>query len=201
MPAIYGTGRDVLQGVAGTQGSGMGDQFPSAREISTPPAINHIAPVPSSVSKSSYAPIAAIPTQQGPEGIRFDFNCGCRLQLPSRAKGIWRARLIDLDSGNTLFQSENQGATINSRKRWYVRFRIEVWDVENDAAAEPRLVFSHDFDLRNREAVIQLPTGTVGDTLGWFSYCDRFARRHPECRVTVALAERIIPLLRDAYPH
>jgi autotransporter strand-loop-strand O-heptosyltransferase len=63
------------------------------------------------------------------------------------------------------------------------------------------MVFSHDFDPRNREAVIQLPTRTVGDTLGWFSYCDRFARQHPECRVTVALAERIIPLLRNEYPH
>ena len=39
--------------------------------------------------------------------------------------GKWRVRLSDLDTGNILFQT-NTAARINSSKRYYVRFRIEV---------------------------------------------------------------------------
>jgi autotransporter strand-loop-strand O-heptosyltransferase len=170
-------------------------------DASTPQSIDNIDTVAPPAAKSHYPPMAGTPTQDGPEGIRFDFNHGCRLVLPPRASGKWRARLQDLDTGNTLFQAENKGATINSRKRWYVRFRVEVWVIEEEAAEDPRPVFAHDFDLTDRDVLIQFPVGTLGDTLGWFSYCDRFAKRHPNCRVTLALSGRIIPLLRSAYPN
>jgi autotransporter strand-loop-strand O-heptosyltransferase len=163
--------------------------------------IDNTGLAPSLPAKSMYPPIAAVPTQLGAEGIRFDFNFGCRVVLPPRASGKWRVRLQDSDTGNILFQAENQGASVSSRKRWYIRFRVDVWAVEEQAAQLPRLVFSHDFDLTNRNVVIQLPVGTLGDTLGWLSYCDRFASHHPNARVTLALSELIIPLVRDAYPN
>ena len=163
-----------------------------------PPAAGALSPTD---SKSPYPPPAPEPTQAGPNGIRFDFNNGCRVQLPKRAKGSWRIRLRDLDTGNILFESENQGATISSSKRWFIRFRIEVWEFEEGVEAPPQPVFSHDLDLAGHEVLIQFPIGTLGDTMGWFSYCDRFARQHPQCRVTVALSGLIIPLLRNAYPN
>ena len=150
-------------------------------------------------ARSAYPPVAPDPTQVGPEGIHFDFNQGCRVALPQRRAGTWRVRLRDLDTGNILFESENQGALVNSAKRWFVRFRIEVWSLE-EAPAEPRLVFTHDHDPTGREVLIQFPVGTLGDILAWFPYAARFAERHPGCRVTCALSARIIPLLRDAYP-
>jgi hypothetical protein len=55
-------------------------------------------------------------------------------------------RLRDLDTGNILFESENKGAFVNSAKRWYVRFRVEIWSIEDDAPAEPVPVMTHDYD-------------------------------------------------------
>src|SRR3978361_1477316 len=95
-------------------------------------------------AKSPYPPAASTPVLIGPEGIRFDFNLGCRVLLPARTQGKWRVRLRDLDTGNILFESEYKGAFVNSAKRWYVRFRIEIWSIEDDAATEPRLVMTHD---------------------------------------------------------
>jgi autotransporter strand-loop-strand O-heptosyltransferase len=154
------------------------------------------------VSRKSrpYLPPASLPTQSGPLGIRFDFNQGARVVLPDRATGKWRVRLRDLDTGNILFQSENQGAFVNSAKRWHVRFRVEVWLLEEDTDSEPRAVLSHDFDPTGRDVLIQFPVGTLGDALAWFPYAARFAATHPGCRVTCALSGLIIPLLRDAYP-
>lgn len=150
-------------------------------------------------AKSPYPPSAANPTQVGPEGIRFDFNQGCRIILPHRTASLWRVRIRDLDTGNILFESENKGAFVNSAKRWFVRFGIEVWSLD-ESMAEPRLLLAHDYDARDCNILIQFPVGTLGDTLAWFPYAVRFAERHPGCRVTCALSGLIIPLLQDAYP-
>ena len=149
--------------------------------------------------KGSYPQPAGRPTQAGPEGIFFDFNQGCRVLLPPREHGTWRARLRDLDTGNILFETESKGALIRSSKRWYVRFSIEVWSVE-EGRAEPRPVLRHEYDATEREVLIQFPVGTLGDSIAWFSYAARFGARHPGCRVTCAMSPAIIALLRDAYP-
>ena len=62
-------------------------------------------------AKSAYPPPAPVPTQEGPRGIRFDFNFGCRITLPA---GAWRVRLSDLDTGNILFATDSNGSLINS---------------------------------------------------------------------------------------
>jgi autotransporter strand-loop-strand O-heptosyltransferase len=117
--------------------------------------------------------------------------------LPPRTVGKWRVRLRDLDTGNILFQSENQGATVHSAKRWFVRFSIEVWDI--DAAGEATPVLAHEYDAQARDVLILFPVGTLGDVLAWFTYAARFGETQG-CRLTCAMSGLIIPLLRDAYP-
>jgi autotransporter strand-loop-strand O-heptosyltransferase len=153
-----------------------------------------------SAPKTAYPAAAAVPTQTGAEGIRFDFNEGCRVLLPLREKGFWRARLRDVDTGNILFETENKGGLIRSSKRWFVRFSIEVWSIE-EGASEPRLVLSHYYDAAGHDVLIQFPVGTLGDSIAWFSYACRFGERHPGCRVTCVMSAKIIPLLADAYPE
>jgi autotransporter strand-loop-strand O-heptosyltransferase len=137
------------------------------------------------------------PTQVHSSWIRFDFNQGARVLLPTRVNGKWRIRLRDLDTGNILFVDENRGARVNSSKRYYVRFAIEVWSI--DDAGEATEVLVHEYDARGREVLIQFPVGTLGDILAWFPYAARFAELH-QCALTCVMSDRIIPLLRDAYP-
>jgi len=158
---------------------------------------NGVSAAESEAKKGPYPPPAPQPTQEGPRGIRFDFNHGARVVLPSRTDGKWRVRLRDLDTGNILFLSENKGAFVSSSKRFYVRIGIDVWDVDDAGTAIE--VFSHEYDARDREVLIQLPVGTVGDTVGWFPYVARFARLH-NARVICAMSALLIPLFRDAYP-
>jgi autotransporter strand-loop-strand O-heptosyltransferase len=146
----------------------------------------------SAAGKRAYPPPADVATQQGPEGIRYDFNDGCRVILPE-ASHVWRVRLSDLDTGNILFETELKSGRINSAKRYFVRFRIEVWRLQEK-------VFSHDHSVTNREVLIQFPVGTLGDTVGWLPYAVKFQERHG-CRLTCAMGEKLIPLFRDAYPN
>jgi autotransporter strand-loop-strand O-heptosyltransferase len=143
--------------------------------------------------KPAYPPAAGVPTQEGPRGIRFDFNLGARVLLPPISEGEWRVCLRDLDTGNILFESKNQGAFVASSKRFYVRFRLEVHHGDE-------LVLEHDHDCAGRRVLIQFPVGTLGDTLAWFPYAARFQQSHG-CELTCALSGLIAPLLRDEYPH
>lgn len=148
--------------------------------------------------KSSFPAPSELPTQHGPQGIRYDINHGARVLLPSRSKGSWRVRLTDLDTGNVLFQSDNKGASIRSSKRFFVRFGIEIWEVEDDGTT--REVFTHQQEVRDRNVLIHLPVGTLGDTMGWFPYAARFAEV-TGARVTVSLSKLILPLFEKAYPN
>jgi autotransporter strand-loop-strand O-heptosyltransferase len=79
--------------------------------------------------------------------------------LPHRSEGHWRVRLRDLDTGNILFQSENHGALVNSSKRYYVRFGVEVWDVDEQGQATE--VLDHVFEARDQNVLVQMPVDTL----------------------------------------
>ena len=144
-----------------------------------------------STSKRAYPLPAEVPTQPGLKGLRFDFNDGCRVVL-QESEHPWRVRLSDLDTGNTLFETELKAGRVNSSKRYYVRFRVEAWQSGES-------VFVHEYLAADREVLIQFPLGTLGDTLGWFPYAVKFQERH-KCRLTCGMSDKLIPLFRDAYP-
>ncbi|HKD28824.1 MAG TPA: autotransporter strand-loop-strand O-heptosyltransferase [Xanthobacteraceae bacterium] len=163
---------------------------PAARSgTSSPPAADSSTLSPQ--SNRAYPAPADVPTQAGPNGIRFDFNDGCRVMLPE-GKHPWRVRLSDIDTGNILFEAELKSGRVNSTKRYFVPIRLQVW-------ANGENVLSHDYSAKDREVLVQLPVGTLGDPLGWFPYAVKFKERHG-CRLTCLMSDKLIPLFRKSYP-
>jgi hypothetical protein len=144
-------------------------------------------------TKRAYPAAAPTPTQRGAHGIRFDFNDGCRLVLP---EGRWHVRLSDRDTGNILYETDIGAGHINSTKRYYLRCLIEVWA----AGQAGEVAFRHEYLAGDQEVLVQFPIGTLRDTLGWFPYAVKFQEQHG-CRLSCAMAERLIPLFRDVYPQ
>ncbi len=159
---------------------------PQVEEVET------AAPVPQPVQeeKGPYPPAAPMPTQMGPLGIRYDFNLGARVTIPEGK--AWRVRLRDLDTGNILFESNPGGTFINSTKRYYIRFGVEVFD-------EANVFFQHDYNAEGREVLVQFPVGTLGDIMGWFPYAIKFQEKH-RCKLSCAMSHLLVPLFKDAYP-
>ena len=157
-----------------------------------PEAASVPLPAAAPASVEGVAPtVADLPTQKGPKGILFDFSDGCRVVLPE-AEQPWRVRLSDLDTGNVLFETELKAGRINSTKRYYVRFRIEVWQ-------QGESVFAHDYSAAGRDVLVRFPVDTLGDPLGWFPYAARFKDRHG-CRLTCMMNGKMSGLLRSSYP-
>ena len=141
--------------------------------------------------KRAYPAPAPVPTQLAPHEVRFDFNEGARVVCPL-SEHQWKVRLRDLDTGNILFETEFLGGHVNSMKRYYVRFGVEVYQ-------QGELLLNHEYSAKDREVLIQLPVGTLGDPMGWFPYAVKFKEQHG-CRLSCAIGAPLIELFRDAYP-
>jgi autotransporter strand-loop-strand O-heptosyltransferase len=130
-------------------------------------------------------------TQEGPLGIRFDFNYGARLMLPP-SDHPWRVRLFDRDTQSLLFEARLKSGCVGSRKVYYINFGIEI-------SQNGERVFVHDYCAAGRDVLIKFPGDGLGDSIAWFSYVPRFQERHG-CKLTVAMGGKIVPLFRGAYP-
>ncbi len=150
------------------------------------------APPSSGTNTSPFILPPERPVLKGPAGIRWDFNDGARVLLPA---GRWRVALLDDDSGNVLFRCETGAGWVTSGKKYFVRFRIQVWrEDENTPLLDETL------SLKDKEVLISFPSGTLGDLLGWFHYAERFRLLHG-CRLSCSMAPNIIELLAGQYPQ
>ncbi|MGC2855821.1 autotransporter strand-loop-strand O-heptosyltransferase [Novispirillum sp. DQ9] len=133
----------------------------------------------------------SIPTQQGPLGIRFDFNDGIRVSLPA-SQTPWLVRLSDLDTGNILFEAKLCEGVVTSSKRYYIRGRVEVW-------RNGEIVLDHRYSPRDRPVLVEFAVGTLGDTLGWMPYAARFGRERG-CQLTCSISPWMVPVFQSSYP-
>ena len=151
--------------------------------IAAPPvasfsAASDIAPQsqpPAQPQQLIYGKVPDEPTQEAVEGIRFDFNDGIRIKFPN--DGYWVC-FSDLDTGIILYNSDvAAGAMVSSVKKFFIRFRLQIF-----RKTENTPIFEHDYNAENKQVMIQLPVGTIGDSIGWFSYVERFQQKH-KCQV------------------
>lgn len=134
-----------------------------------------------------------IPSEEAVCGIRYDFNDGCRVLFPE-TPGRYGVRLTDLDSGLETEETEVcPGGKFNSRLRYFVRWRLEIFK-------DGELVFTHDMDCKGKEVLLELESDAIGDTIAWFSYAERFRRRHG-CRLGVAMNPEIAAIFKRTYPE
>ncbi|SAK43128.1 glycosyltransferase [Caballeronia fortuita] len=132
----------------------------------------------------------SLPHIAGPEGILYDFNYGCRVQVPVDG---WRVRMVDLDTFSLIFDEPVEAnRVVASRRKYFVRFELQVFDGE-------RLVFEHAYDARGRNVLLH-PSGTaLGDTLAWMPAVEAFRLAH-QCHVHVVLPVHLQTLFAEGYP-
>ena len=149
---------------------------------------------PEGAQKSIYGEIPQIPVLDAVDGIKFDFNHGIRILFPQNDK-TYHVTFTDLDTGVILYSADTKpGSYVTSVKKFYVRFRLIIHEKGNDTP-----IFQHDMNLKDKEVMVQLPVGTIGDSIGWFSYVERFQLKHG-CKIICVMTPWIADLVRNQYP-
>ncbi len=128
----------------------------------------------------------SMPSQIGPEGIRYDFQDGCRVSLP---EGQWHLEIKDLLTQTVLFSDNSTGGLVTSTKRYFIPFSIKV-------SRAGRVIFNHIMNLRDQEVLIDMHLGGIGDHIAWMGHVEAFVERHG-CNLTCIVRTDIVELFRE----
>lgn len=184
--SLNASSEQQLQGTFGADSKARPLSDVTAAANSGKPAQGNLAQNPFVV------PVPAIPTQEGPLGIRYDFNDGARVLLP---KGKWHVQIEDAESDNIIFACDSGAGWVLSAKKYYIPFRIKVW-----IQGEKDPVLNHTLDLNGKEVQIKFPVGTLGDIIGWLPYAEKFQKKH-NCAAELTLAQNMVDLFSAQYPQ
>ncbi|QCE35038.1 autotransporter strand-loop-strand O-heptosyltransferase [Acetobacteraceae bacterium] len=143
------------------------------------------------VNEDAFPPPSKALTQEGEQGIRYDFNIGARIYVPA---GKWIIRVRDLDTASILHEFRAGDVTFVARKKYWMNLRLEAVNEETGFS------WSHSWNGKGKKIAIVLPGGTLGDSIAWFTYAARFALVH-DCKLTVIVAEHIRELFATRYKH
>lgn len=133
-----------------------------------------------------------LPTEEGPNGIRFDFNNGCRVMTPEEIDAKYEILLYDRNSGNIVERCElGKGRLWMSKFKYYINYRLEI-------KANGEQVLVHDMDLKDREVLLYFLSDCIGDSIAWFSYAPRFMRKH-SCKLGIRMNPKVAELFRNIY--
>lgn len=145
--------------------------------------------------ESLYGAVTTIPTVDAVNGIRYDFNSGLRVYFP-KDENQYHLQFIDDDTGIVMYDGDSTpGTVVTAVKKYYMRFHFIITHKETK-----KVVFEHTLDLKDKNVVVQFPVNTIGDSIGWFSYIERFQQKFG-CKVYLVISDFLRRLVEKQYPQ
>ena len=124
-------------------------------------------------------------------GLRLDFNCGLRLDVP---EGNFRVRISDADSGQIFFDKYVSDGRILSVEQIYIRWQIDVF-------RDDERVFSHTLNLEGQPVTLMFRIEAFGDILSLLPYAREFKRLH-RCELSICLPSNALrEFVANVYPE
>ena len=178
--------------------------IPDAMSVITPAKAPQQSQVPASSSTNDqnekkqgikYGNILQIPVIEATEGIRYDFNHGMRIYFPKTDKK-YHLKFGNAATGETLYDFDvDPGNIISSVKKYYLPF---TFTITRQGTGEK--VFEHTMCLKDQKVIVQFPVNTIGDSIGWFSYMERFQQKH-QCKLSLVVSDFLRDLFQKQYPQ
>ena len=132
--------------------------------------------------------------------ITYDFNDGCRVMIhpmeDAEKTPTFSVVMTDLDRGHVLFADSGikPGTMLVSKKKYYIRWGIEVRDDETGALAGRA-----ELDLFAHDTLVMFPVGTLGDSIAWLSATWEFAQNCNGARTYSRLFAVVNPSIKELY--
>ena len=143
-----------------------------------------------------YGRIPCVPTEELAEGIKLDFNNGCRVFIPETSPVTYKLEVFDADKNLSIYNCEvPPGMMAGTTKKFYIKYRVKL---TKKGETEPTIDYT--IDLTDRLVLVQANGGGIGDAIAWFNNVDAFAEKH-KCRILMSMDKRMTSLFRNQYPN
>ena len=128
--------------------------------------------------------------ETGVEGLRLDFNCGLRLEVPA---GNFHVVIGDFDTGQIFFDRDLSDVRLVSVDKYFIRWQVEIF-------LDGRKIFSHVLNLDGQTVHLLFDRRSgLGDILAFLPFAQEFAKIY-NCRVVISLPEYLRGLAENFYP-
>ena len=138
------------------------------------------------------APPESILGETEVEGLRIDFNCGLRLQVPYLGTDSLKVVIGNAMSGETYFDEDVSGVILVSFEKYFIPWQIDIF-------FQGTQVFSHTFNPEGMEVFFKFPTTAMGDAIALLPYVADFIRRW-KCKPLVYIASNLRDIAKRYYP-
>ena len=127
---------------------------------------------------------------EGLEGVRLDFNCGLRLQIPV---GNWHVKICAGSGGVVCFDEDVSNILLISAEKFFVPWEITL-SLNGD------FVFFHRFSAEGQRVCFHYHGGGMGDHIALFPYMEAFRRIH-KCQAFCFVPPYLRDLIQSYYPE
>ena len=111
--------------------------------------------------------------------ISFSFIKNPYLKIKGKGKKDYIVQFTDKRIDKVIYKDiikANQW--VKAYRKWYTDWLISV-------ESEGKIIFKHNFSLKNKNVYIHLESKSLGDTIAWFPYVEEFRKKH-KCKIIVS---------------
>lgn len=125
--------------------------------------------------------------------ITVHFVDGPFVEIKEAGDARFDVEFIDRSNNNVVYRT-NLGNNNWARPsiKYYKDWEIRITNVVT------KKIFSHTFDLKDKNVLISLDSSSLGDTISWFPHIEEFSKLH-ECKVFVCTFKN--ELFKENYPN
>jgi len=127
-----------------------------------------------------------------PEYLEYNINFtdGARIEVLGTTKLKFGVEILDKNTNDLIYKTELAANTwCATNAKYYKEYKINI-------KHENTLLLTHNFDLRDKDVLIQLDSKSIGDTLAWTPYAEEFRKKH-NCKVYLSTFRN--DFFRDQY--
>lgn len=134
--------------------------------------------------------IGAITGETDIPGVRIDFNCGLRLQIPD---GEWHVKISDYDTEQVFFDEPVSEMILISMENYYIHWQIEI-------SRQEQLVFAHVFDPHEQSVCfVAMDDCALGDAISFLPYIGAFQEKY-HAGITCHIPPFLQGIVQRLYP-
>ena len=108
------------------------------------------------------------------------YTDGPKIEIIGNEDKQFLVEFIDAKTNNIIYSDKIYGNMWSTcSRKWYVDWKIVVKDIDGN------LVYETIFDLNKKNVLIDFESSSIGDTLAWIPYVDKFRKKH-NCNIYCA---------------